>query len=282
MKEVPNVPTGTYDYGGAICFAALQRDGMMSAITNAHPNFQLRYIDPANNPGCTTGLQMLLEGELTIAQNSRPLLKAEINAAKQRGFKLDSIPIAIDGVVFYVHKSVGVKSLTVEQIKDIYQGKVKYWEEVGGANLPVVPISLDPQVDSILRLLMRTENTPKIDDNVVIVRDYTTAIRATSSTVGGISYASAAILRGQKSIVPVALAKNENTPPIPALLADGSVNLEAFRKNYYPLNRKLSIMFRRDNTLNEQGAIAYTNLLLSEEGQKIIKRAGMVPIYYDW
>ena len=283
MANVPNVPVGTYNYGGAICFAALQRDGMMSAIALAHPNFQLRYVEPIHsNPGCTTGIQMLLDRELTVAQNSRPLLEAELKAAKERGFELESVPIAIDGVVFYVNKSVGIKSLTIGQLKDIYTGEITNWQEVGGKNLPIVPISLDPQIDSILRLLMETENTPVIDDDVVIVRDYTTAIRTTANTLGGISYASSAILRGQRSIESIGLAADENTPAVSALLADGSVNLQAFKKSYYPLTRSLSIVFRRDNTPNEQAAVAYVNLLLSQEGQKIVKQAGMVPIYYDW
>lgn len=282
MANVPNVPVGTYNYGGAICFAALQRDGMNTAISKAHPNFQLRYVEPLNsNPGCTTGIKMLLDRELTIAQNSRPLLESELEAAKQRGFELESVPVAIDGVVFYLNKSVGIKSLTIEQLKGIYRGEITNWQEVGGSNLPIVPISLDPQIDSILRLLMETEDAPAIDSNVAIVRDYTTAIRTTANTLGGISYASSAILRGQQSIKPIALAADENSPAVSALLADGSVNLQAFKKNYYPLTRSLSVVFRRDSTPNEQAAVAYINLLLSQEGQKIVKQAGMVPLYYS-
>lgn len=283
MADVPNVPAGTYSYGGATCFAALQRDGMNTAIEKAHPNFQLRYVEPIHsNPGCTTGINMLINGELTIAQNSRPLLESELEAAKLRGFELDSVPVAIDGVVFYLNKSVGIKSLTLDQLRDIYQGKITNWKEVGGQNMPITPISLDPQIDSILRLLMETEDDPAIDEAVVIVRDYTTAIRKTASTLGGISYASSAILRGQQSIEPIGLAADKNSPAVSALLADGSVNLQAFKKNYYPLTRSLSIVFRRDNTPNQQAAVAYTNLLLSKEGQKIVEQAGMVPIYYDW
>ena len=283
MMDVPNVPVGTYSYGGATCFAALQRDGMNAAIEKAHPNFQLRYVEPTHsNPGCTTGIEMLLDRELTIAQNSRPLLESELEAAKLRGFELESVPVAIDGVVFYLNKSVGIKSLTLDRLRGIYRGEITNWQEVGGKNLPIVPISLDPQIDSILRLLMKTETAPTIAEEVVIVRDYTTAIRTTASTLGGISYASSAILKGQQSIEPIGLATDKNSPAVSALLADGSVNLQAFKKNYYPLTRNLSIVFRRDGTPNQQAAVAYINLLLSQEGQKIVKQAGMVPLYYNW
>ena len=85
MKEVPNVPGGIVNYGGAICFAALQREGMNTAIKNAYPQFQLRYVEPIlSNPGCTTGIQMLLDRDLTIAQNSRPLTEAETRCCRTK------------------------------------------------------------------------------------------------------------------------------------------------------------------------------------------------------
>lgn len=280
MEAVPDVPEGLFSYGGALCFAALQRDGMNMAISNAHPSFRLRYVEPKfSNPGCTTGIKMLLDGELSIAQNSRPLTEAEKIEAKAGGYKLESIPVAIDGIVFYTDKSLGIKSLSLSQIRDIYFGEIRNWKQVGGRDLPITPIGLDPKIDSILKLLMKTKSTPLIGDNVVIARDFTTAIRETSSTPGAISYASSAIAKGQRSIAPIALSANSDSPPISALLADGMVNLQAFEKNVYPLTRRLFVVIRRDGTPEEEAGVAYTNFLLSEEGQGIFRRAGFVPLY---
>ena len=280
MEAVPNVPEGLFSYGGALCFAALQRDGMNTAISRVHPSFRLRYVEPKfSNPGCTTGIRMLIDGELSIAQNSRALTEAEITEARARGYELESVPVAIDGIVFYTDKSLGIKSLSLEQVRDIYLGKIRNWKQVGGKDLLVTPIGLDPKIDSILRLLMKTKSTPLIGKNVVIARDYTTAIRQTSSTPGAISYASSAILKGQRSITPIALSANSDSPPVSALLADGMVNLQAFEKNVYPLTRRLFIVIRRDGTPQEKAGVAYTNLLLSKEGQRIFKQAGFVPLY---
>ena len=282
MKAVPNVPKGLFSYGGALCFAALQRDGMNAAIGNAHPSFGLRYVEPrASNPGCTTGIRMLLDGELSIAQNSRPLTAAEVDIASSRGYELESVPVAIDGIVFYTNKSLGIKSLSLEQIKDIYLGKITNWKEIGGKDLPITPVGLDPKIDSILRLVMETENAPTTGKNVTIARDFTSAIRQTSSTPGAISYASSAVLKGQSSILPIALSANADSPSVSAILADGMVNLQAFEKNVYPLTRRLFVVIRRDGSPEEKAGVAYTNFLLSEEGQKIVKRAGFVPLFSD-
>ena len=280
MSDVPEVPAGLFSYGGALCFAAIKRDGMNAAISNAHEQFQLRYVEPQyGNPGCTTGIKMLLNHELSIAQNSRPLTIQEVNTATSRGYELDSVPVAIDGIVFYTNKSLGIKSLSLDQLKDIYSGKITNWKELGGKDLPITAVSLDPKIDSILQLLMETENPPRISNNLAIVRDYTTAIRKTASKPGAISYGSTALIKGQSTIAPIALAADDSSTPVSALLADGTVNLQAFEDNFYPLTRRLFVVIRRDGTPEEKAGVAYTNLLLSEEGQKIFKQAGFVPLY---
>ena len=278
LAEVPNVPTGTFYYGGALCFAAMQRDGMNRAIENAHPGFELQYREPQEgNPGCSTGIQMLIGKQLSFAQNGRSLQKEENNAASELGFKLESVPVAIDGIVFYTHPDISIKFLTIEQLQGIYSGTITNWKEVGGPDLPIVPISQDPQTNSTLKLLMGLGEAT-VGENVEVIRDYTTAMQKVSTTKGAISYASAAIARGQETIKFVALAKDSDSPPVFALTPAGEVNLPAFKGGAYPLTRRLFVVIRRDGTLDEKAGVAYANLLLSIEGQKIIRDAGFVPL----
>lgn len=271
------VPEGTFNYGGSICFAALRREGMNAAIKEAHPNFELKHIEQRGNAGCSAGIEMLLNKELSFATNARPLTQADRELAKKKGIELESIPIAIDGIVVYVNKSLNIKSLSLKQLQDIHLGKITNWREVGGADLSITVVSLEPKTDEILQLLTGIDNF-SLNERVKIVRDYTTAIREVNSTPGAISSASTAILKGQSSIRPLALRKEENSSPISALLADGSVNLSAFSANLYPLTRQLTVVIRKDGTLAEKAGLAYAKLLTSQEGQAITKKAGFVPI----
>ncbi len=275
IKDVANVPRGIFHYGGSICFAALNREGFNQAISEAHPQFQLRYVEPKGNPGCTEGIEMLLDKELSLAQNAEPVSQKEQESAIKRGFELDSIPVAIDGIVFYTHKELGIKSLSLPQVRDIYLGKIKNWQEVGGIDLPITPVSLHPESNHVLQLLMETENI-SLTESVGIVRDYTTAMRKVAQEPGAISYGSSAILKGQSSIRPIALSKDNNSPPVSALLADGNVNLAAFKANFYPLTRPLFVIIRRDGMIEEKAGVAYVNFLLSEEGQEFLKKAGFL------
>ncbi|MDF5731397.1 MAG: hypothetical protein PUP92_26185 [Rhizonema sp. PD38] len=63
MKQVPNVPEGTFNYSGAMAFAPLTAHGTHQAINQAHPNFYLRYT-PArnNNPGTWTAMSIETSG----------------------------------------------------------------------------------------------------------------------------------------------------------------------------------------------------------------------------
>ncbi|WP_051151110.1 substrate-binding domain-containing protein [Mastigocladopsis repens] len=122
MKEVPNVPEGVFNYGGSVVFSALTAHGTHKAITQAHPKFQLRFTEPTNNnPGQNTGITMLLDGELSFAQSSKPLEDVHYNKAKERGFALQQVPVAIDGFLLFTHKDLSIPGLAVDQIQDIYR-----------------------------------------------------------------------------------------------------------------------------------------------------------------
>jgi phosphate transport system substrate-binding protein len=103
-------------------------------------------------------------------------------------------------------------------------------------------------------------------------------MRAVASKPGGISYSSASITIGQQSVQSLALSKGTSQDYVPPFLEDGQVNLEALRQGTYPLTRRLFIVVRNDRTSDEQAGVAYANLLLSSEGQKIIEDAGFVPL----
>jgi phosphate transport system substrate-binding protein len=278
MQEVPDVPAGLFNYGGATCFAALTKYGMNEAIAKAHAEYQLRYTEPLNSkPGCSTGIEMLLNSELSFAQNGRPLQESEYAKAKSRNFTLQQIPVAIDGIVFFVNPRLPISGLSINQLKNIFQGKITNWQQIGGPNLPIVAISQDPTVHITINSLLK--NGEQLGDQVRIVRDYTTAIRQVAATPGSISYSSAAIARGQKSIRGLGLTLGDSRKYVLPFTKNGQVNLEALRNGSYPLIRRLFVVVRQDGTMEEQAGIAYANLLLTAEGQQIIEKAGFVPLY---
>jgi ABC-type phosphate transport system substrate-binding protein len=279
MPEVQNVPKGLFNYAGAVTFASLHSQAMRTAISQAYPDFRLRYTEPlGSKPGSTAGINMLLNSEISFAQSARPLEDEEYSKAKARNLVLEQIPVAIDGVAFYAHPKIPVSGLSIDQLQSIFLGKVTNWKQVGGPNLPIVPVSLDPKLVSMINLLLGDNKNQGLGKNVQIVRDVTTAVRKVASTPGAIGYASASAVARQQTVHPLELARAGSKQYVKPVLDRSRINVEAFQDGSYPLTRRLFVVTRRDGTLDEQAGIAYTNLLLSSEGQQLIEKAGFVAI----
>jgi phosphate transport system substrate-binding protein len=279
MKDVPKVPTGTFNYGGSVIFASLTTNGMNQSINQAHPDFHLRYTEPKyNNPGNATGIKMLLDSELSFAQSSQPLEDEHYRKAKERGFSIQQVPVAIDGFLLFTHPDVGISGLSIEQIRDIYKGKITNWKEVGGSNVPITAFAFNPKFGAALNILLGSE-IGSLSLKVQFMRDYTDGVRKVSTIPGAIGIGSTGAILGQSSVRPLAIARDQTSSYVQPFTDDGKhVNFVALRDGSYPLTRRLFVVIRRDGTPDEAAGVAYSNLLLSKEGQQIIEKAGFVPI----
>lgn len=65
----------------------------------------------------------------------------QLDYALQNGVELVQVPIGFEAFVFLVNDSNPVQSLSVEEVRDIYSGKIKTWSEVGGDSSPVSAIT---------------------------------------------------------------------------------------------------------------------------------------------
>ena len=82
--------------------------------------------------GSGVGVQKVGEGLVNIGNTGRALTPAEV--AK---YGLKTFPFAIDGVAVAVNPKNPVSALTSQQVRDIFAGKIKNWQEVGGPSAPI-------------------------------------------------------------------------------------------------------------------------------------------------
>jgi phosphate transport system substrate-binding protein len=278
LRAVQNVPRGVFNYAGAVTFANLTAHGMHDEITKAHPSFRLRYTEsPGSKPGTGTAITLLLNKQTTFAQTARPLKSEEIQQAQARGFTLEQIPVFLDGIAFYIHPDLQIPGLSLNQAQAIFKGEVRNWKQVGGPDLLIKPFSQDPKASSVISIILGDEE--KLGANVEIIYNITDAIRKVAKNPGGISYGSPSLIIDQKSVRPLALAATGSRQYISFLTDAHQINKPAFQNGTYPLTRRLFVVFRRDGTPDEKVAVAYTNFLLSQEGQNLIEQAGFVSIY---
>ena len=73
--------------------------------------------------------------QMLVVYEAPDYVKKELEEAKA---ELESKPIGRDALVFIVNENNPVKSLTQQQLKDIYAGKITNWKDVGGEDLDIV------------------------------------------------------------------------------------------------------------------------------------------------
>ncbi len=274
-----NVPTGQFTYGGSTTWAPIR--GIVDAqIQQAIPGLQLTYQVPTNAaPGSSTGIQMLINGELDFAQTSRPLTVDEKQQAQQQGLNLEEFPVAIEGVAVVTHPALPMQSISLAQLRDIYTGRVVNWQPLGGPDLPIVPISRDDIGGTVSFFSKAVLNGEALAANVRRSPNTTEALRLTGNTPGAIYFASAPEVVGQCTVKPLAI---DQQPPYQPPYIDlqncpnqrNQPNLAEFKSGNYPLTRELYVVTNVDNPIGK----AYATLLLSKEGQTALNSAGFAQL----
>jgi phosphate transport system substrate-binding protein len=91
--------------------------------------------------GSGTGIAALINGTVDIANASRAMKDEEIAEAQANGFDPVEHVVAIDALAVIVHPDNPVSELTIQQLADIYTGKITNWQAVGGDDRPIVLLS---------------------------------------------------------------------------------------------------------------------------------------------
>ncbi|ONI38932.1 phosphate-binding protein [Candidatus Epulonipiscium fishelsonii] len=85
--------------------------------------------------GSSAGIKAVMEGSADIGMASRELKAGE----KAAGLK--ETAVAHDAIAIVVHPSNFVTGLTTEQAKQIFEGKITNWSEIGGDDAPITVVT---------------------------------------------------------------------------------------------------------------------------------------------
>jgi phosphate transport system substrate-binding protein len=277
----------TFNYGGSTTWAPIRKD-IDSVLQQTCPNFILRYVQPpTGNPGSGTGIKMLIDNQLAFSQSSRSV-KAEENAqAQAKGFSLQEIPVAIDAIVIAVNPKLNISGLTVNQIQGIYTGKITNWQEVGGPNLPITPITRPKEAGGTVEFLIENVlDNGSFGQNISYIDTTTEALRKVANNDGAIYYASAPEVVPQCTVKTLPIGRNSQNfivpyqePYVPLSQCPNNrnqLNTQVFRNGDYPITRNLFVIVKKNGQIDEQAGTAYANWLLTNQGQQLIEKAGFI------
>ncbi len=119
-KEIQNLGSDTLlEVAGALA----------EAYGKTHPDIAIS----VSGGGSGVGIKNLIDGDVDIANSSRPMKQKEIDEAKHNGQNPVQHKIGFDGIAIYVHKDNPLQSITLEQLKELFGdgGKLTKWSELG-------------------------------------------------------------------------------------------------------------------------------------------------------
>lgn len=105
----------------------------MEALGDAYASQEGTVIN-IQSVGSSAGIKATIDKTADIGMSSREL-KEEEKAS------LEEVTIALDGIAVVVNSENPVQDLTKDQVKDIFEGKITNWKDVGGPDETIVVVS---------------------------------------------------------------------------------------------------------------------------------------------
>ncbi len=202
--------------------------------------------------GSALGIQSALSGTADIGMADLVHLPPEAKA-------LHATVVAKDGISVIVHPNNSVNNLTLDQVRDIFNGIIRNWKEVGGIDHSITVVSREAGSGTRSSFEEIVGNIHLTED--AIVQDSNGTIR---ETVANDPYAIGYISHGMINERVKAVRINE----IPC-------TVEEILKGRYILVRPIFFLTQTE----PKGEIAqFIEYILSEEGQNTIQTSGLIPV----
>jgi phosphate transport system substrate-binding protein len=224
--------------------------------------------------GSGTGVAALLNGTTNIATSSRELKKSELDKANQLGKNPVEYEVAMDGLAVIVHPDSKVEELTLQQVMDLFTGKIRNWKELGGDDLPIT--------------LYGRENSSGtyefFRDYVLKNKDFAVSTQVLQGTAAlgeavardrkGTGYGGVGYFAERDDVKILKIKQNENSEGI-APAANHKVNYEAIWDGSYSISRYLYCYTDGQPSDEVQ---KFIDFILSQEGQDLVRQMEYIPM----
>ena len=205
---------------------------------------------------------------MLVVYEAPDYVKEELQEAN---VQLEQKPIGRDALVFIVNESNPVQSLTRQQLKDIYAGKITNWKDVGGDDLDIVPFqrSEDSGSQTLFKKLLIQGGelmTPPSELAPAAMGELVDSIADYNNSANAIGFSVYYYIDQMYSKPGLRLLAVDGVAPSNDTLADGS----------YPLCNDFYAVLHADAAADSPERRLY-DWLDTDAGQACIQKAGYVP-----
>lgn len=219
--------------------------------------------------GSGTGIAAMINGTTDICASSRAIKEKEQKQAEANKVSPVEIPVARDGIVLTVHPENPVNSLTLEQVRKMYTGKITNWKEVGGPDTRIILMSRESSSGTFVFFQEHVLNKEDFSPSARLLAGTSALVQAVAADRGSIAYVGlgyAAEARGTVKTLGIQ-AEGQDKPVLPSE--------ETVISGAYGVSRPL---FLYTNGAPKDTAKQFIDFCLSPAGQKIVRETGYVPL----
>ena len=222
--------------------------------------------------GSGTGIAALINGTVDIANASRQISDDEKKQAQAKGIQPVEFVIARDAIAVIVNPENPVGQLTLQQISDIYSGKINNWREIGGDDRPIVRLSRETNSGTHVYFLQNvirlgdSKNKTFFSTDTLLLPSSEGIINELRSNPNAIGYDGLGYVPKDLKVIGIAKAAGE-----PYVIP----SVTTVNDKTYPVARDLYMYTPGQPSGATQ---AYLDWIVSADAQKIVTDLGFVPI----
>jgi phosphate transport system substrate-binding protein len=233
--------------------------------------------------GSGIGIAALINNTTDIAASSRELKEKEKALANENNITYSEINVALDGLAVIVHPTNKISNLTMDELRDIFTGKIKNFSELGGGNLPIVLYGRENSSGTYEffkeKVLGRNQSGGQNEfaPSTQVLQGTASLAEAVSKDKKAIAYGGVGYFALRNDVKIIGLKNDRfSLPTFP--VKDGRVNYELIRDKSYPISRSL-YFYLTDNSKTETAA--FMEFIKSPKGQKLVEKMEYIPLITD-
>jgi phosphate transport system substrate-binding protein len=222
--------------------------------------------------GSGTGISSLINNTVDLANASRQIKLEEIESANKNGVDPIEYVVARDAIAVIVHPDNPINQLTLQEVSDIYTGRIENWIQLGGEDRPIVRLSRETNSGTHVYFLEEVIRLGNSDDktifsaNTLLLPSSEGIIAEVRENPNAIGYDGLGYITEEVKVL--GIAKDEGVDYIFPTLSTVNDNLYAISRNLYIYAPGTPPTFVK----------AYLDWIMTSEGQKIVTDLGFIPV----
>lgn len=216
--------------------------------------------------GATKGIRQVASHEVSIGGTCRHVMEdAKSNMTIPEERRVQLTPVAWDALVVIVHKDNPVDNMTLNQLRDVYKGRVTNWKELGGKDAPIELYVRKGKVSGVGRTLREILFANYDEDFVAshVVEESATLEKDMVSNPNGVGVTGISSARKLEGIAKI--LKMEGKDP----------SYDNIKQGNYLLYRPLYMVTHLQNPDTE--VKKFITFVMGAEGKQVMRSVGTVP-----